>query len=93
MKLKLNLKNLGFVVTLLKSGLIRGTAIKLSDRDVENIKKVLAEDKVVISDTKGNKILEIDVPFIPEKLEDVLLDAIQDKRISYKELGKILDEV
>lgn len=84
---------LGWLLILLRTGLIKGTAVKLSGRDKENILRALEDDEIRITDKRGKVLLSIDAPDLVQKHREKILAIIEDKQITWKEIGEVLDDI
>lgn len=72
---------------LIELGIIRGTLIKLSERDKEFIDKALTERKITVK--IGTWSQEIDISDMTGEQEEVIRDVVADNKISWKEALKL----
>jgi hypothetical protein len=71
--------------------LIKGTAFKLSDKNKSDIMRMLEEDELRITDKYGNEILTIPIPKLSDEHKDIVKRVIEDKYVTFRELGELLD--
>ena len=73
-------------------GLVNGTVLKLSDKDKENIPRAIEDGEIHVTDTRRNVLLGVNLPEVSEGVREMILGVIEDKKITWKELGELLEE-
>lgn len=88
----LSKKALGWLPFAIRVRLVKGTVLKLSDKDKENITRAIEDGEIHVTDTRGNVLLGVNLPELSEGVREMILDVIEDKKITWKELGEFLEE-